>query len=283
MQYGTRRSASTAIPAIQIVLDDPKVVDGYVRELWAAGTFPDRPDIGRGRLQPLIDANITASVQLDPSLVEPDPGGVWNAPCCDQDIAALDLLLAGGRARHNTDLFTRPAVHTVDFGRRQKLNAFVAEDPLHFIRDVGILPAYQPGSGLDDRHAAAKAPVSLRQFETDKATSQHDQLRRQIVELESFDVRQRPGGIETGNGWYRRMRANIKENLVAREHSRPAIVEANLQRLRRHKASVPNDQLGAGRHEILQMQIDLAPDHIALAAQNRSHVGRDGTGRHAKL
>jgi len=31
------------------------------------------------------------------------------------------------------------------------------------------------------------------------------------------------------------------------------------------------------------MQIDLAPNHIALAAPNGSHVGRDGTGRHAKL
>jgi len=154
------------------------------------------------------------------------------------------------------------------------LKTFVAEDPLHFIGDVGILPADQPGSGLDDRHTAAKAPVSLRQFEADKAASQHDQMRRQIVEFESFDVRERPGGLETGNGGHRRMRANVEKNLVAREHSRPAIVQANLQCFRRHKAPVPNDQLGAGRSEVLQMQIDLAPDHVALALQNSSHVGR---------
>src|SRR5262249_43025065 len=172
----------------------------YVSELRAAGTFPSRPDIGRGRLQPLIDANVAASVELDTGLVETDLGGVWNAPRCDQDIAALDLLLAGECARHNTDLFARPAAHSEDLSRRQKLNTFVAEDPLHFIGDVGVLPAYQPGSGLDDRHAAAKAPVSLRQFEADKAASQHDQMRRQIVEFESFNMCERPRGLETGNG-----------------------------------------------------------------------------------
>ena len=67
--------ARTAIPPGQIVLDDPKVVDGNVREVRAAGTFPDRPDIGCGRLQPLIDADVAASIQFDPSLVEADLGG----------------------------------------------------------------------------------------------------------------------------------------------------------------------------------------------------------------
>ena len=180
-------------------------------------------------------------------------------------------------------MFARPAAHSDDFGLRQKLNPLIAEDPLHFTRDIGILSAYQAGSGLDDGHAAAKALVGLCQFETDIAASEHDQVRRQVVELESLDVRQRPGRLETGNGWYCRMRANVEENLVARQHARAAIIQANLQCLWRHKAPIPNDQFGAGRSEVLQMQIDLATDHSALAAQNSRHVGRDGTGCHAEL
>ena len=180
-------------------------------------------------------------------------------------------------------MFARPAAHSDDFGLREKLNALVAEDLLHLIRDVGILPAYQPGSGLDDRHAAAKAPVSLRHFETDIAASEDDQVRRQVVEFERFDVRERPGGLETGNGGYCRVRANVEKNLLARQHAGAAVLQANLQCLWRHKAPIPNDQFGAGRPEVLQMQIDLASDHSALAAQNSRHVGRDGTGCHAKL
>ena len=75
----------------------------------------------------------------------------------------------------------------------------------------------------------------------------------------------------------------LRKTWSPRQHARAAIIQANLQRLWRHKAPIPNDQFGAGRSEVLQMQIDLATDHIALAAQNSRHVGRDGTGCHAEL
>src|SRR5215813_3889244 len=82
----------------QVVPDDPKIVTGNVRELWAAGAVPHGPDVGRSGLQPFVDANISASVQLDPGLLEADSLGVWNATRRDQNVAALDLLLAGWRA-----------------------------------------------------------------------------------------------------------------------------------------------------------------------------------------
>ena len=91
---------------------------GHVRELRAAGAFPERPDIGRGRLQPLIDANVAAIIQLDAGLLEPDPGGVGNAPRRDQDVAALDLLLAGGGAHGNADFLSGSAVHIEGLGRQ---------------------------------------------------------------------------------------------------------------------------------------------------------------------
>ena len=51
---------------------------------------------GARGLQPLVDANVAARVQLDAGLLEPDPGGVRHASRRDQDVAALDVLLAGG-------------------------------------------------------------------------------------------------------------------------------------------------------------------------------------------
>src|SRR5262249_34275023 len=86
--------ARAAVPTGQIVPDDLKVVAGDMRELRATGTFPERPDLGRTRLQPLIHANVAATVQLNASLLKPDPGGVRNTPHRDQNIAALDVLVA---------------------------------------------------------------------------------------------------------------------------------------------------------------------------------------------
>jgi FixJ family two-component response regulator len=56
-----------------------------MRELWAAGAFPDGPDLGRTRLQPLIDANVATTVHRHAGRLEPDPGGVRRAPRRDQD------------------------------------------------------------------------------------------------------------------------------------------------------------------------------------------------------
>src|SRR4029077_10294245 len=54
--------ARAAISSCQIVTHDTKIVFGYVRELWAAGAFPQGPDAWRTRLQPVIHANVAATV-----------------------------------------------------------------------------------------------------------------------------------------------------------------------------------------------------------------------------
>ena len=155
------------------------------------------------------------------------------------------------------------------------MNTFVTENPLHFIRDVRILPAHQLRPGLDDRHAAAEAAISLGQFEADIAAAEHDQMRRQVVELQSLDMGERPGGLEARNIRNCRVRSDVEENLVTRQHARPAVIQPHLERFRRHKTPAPHDQFGAGRLVVLQMQIDFAVDHVALALANLRHVGRD--------
>src|SRR5207244_4357287 len=106
---GNQAIARAALRPCQIVPDDPKVVDRHVRKLGAAGAFAHRPNIGRARLQLFIDANIAVSVQLDAGFLETDPGSVRNASCADQDIAAVDPLLTGGRAHGEADTLARSA------------------------------------------------------------------------------------------------------------------------------------------------------------------------------
>ena len=79
------------------------------------------------------------------------------------------------------------------------LNAFVGEKPPDLMRGVGILPGHQLRRGLNDGHLAAEATIGLRQFEAGISAADHDQMRRQDVELESFDMGHRFGGLEAWN------------------------------------------------------------------------------------
>jgi hypothetical protein len=87
--------ARAALFSGQVVPDDAEVVPGDMSELRAAGAVTHGPHVGRGGLQPLIDANVTASIQHDPGVLEPDPLRVRNASRRDQEMAAVDLLFAG--------------------------------------------------------------------------------------------------------------------------------------------------------------------------------------------
>src|SRR5262249_15879674 len=66
------------------------------------------------------------------------------------------------------------------------------------------------------------------------------------------------------------------------QHTGAAVVEINLECFWRHEASVAHDQLGASRLVIVQVRVDLALNHIALAFDDGRHVGGDWTGHHAE-
>src|SRR6516164_7253316 len=86
--------ARAAISSTQIIPNNPKIVLRHVRELRAAGAFPERPDFGRGCFEPLIDADVAATVHPHTGLLEADVGGVGNTTCRDQNVATMDFLLA---------------------------------------------------------------------------------------------------------------------------------------------------------------------------------------------
>ena len=176
MQYGTSRSRVVRLPPARLSRMIRKSSYGYVRELRAAGAFADRPDPGRARLQPVIDANVAAAVQLDAGLLESDPGGVRDAARRDQDVAAFDVLLAGSRAHVKANLCPGSAAHFEQLGLERNSNTFVAENPLHLSATSTILPGHELRPVLDDRHAAAEATIGLGQFETDIAAAEHDQM-----------------------------------------------------------------------------------------------------------
>src|SRR3989441_8996922 len=89
-----------------------------------------------------------------------------------------------------------------------------------------VLSAEKLRPVLDDRHAASEATVRLAEFETDIAASEHDQVGRDVVELQRFDVGKRARGLKSRNIGDRRVCADVEEDLVGCQHARPAVVEA---------------------------------------------------------
>src|SRR5205809_6723964 len=97
-----------------------------------------------------------------------------------------------------------------------------------------------PGSIHGD--LAAKPAVGLRYFESDIAAAENDEMRRQIVEFEGFDVRQRARGREAGDIRDCGVRPDIEENPIAGQQPRAAVIELHLKRLRRDEAPARHDQ-----------------------------------------
>ena len=183
--------------------------------------------------------------ELDAGLVEPDAFGVRNAPGRDEDVAALDRSLAGLRAQGDADAVSGLAAHLDEFGGSMDLHAFVRENAPDFLRGVGILSRHHLRPGLDDRHLGSETAIGLRQFEAGIAAADHDQMRRQDVELERFDMRHRLGGLEAGNVGNGCVRSHIHEHLGADKRARSSVVQAHFERLRRDEAPFAHDQFGA--------------------------------------
>src|SRR5262245_23637660 len=162
-----------------------------MRKLRASGTFPERPHPWRSRLQSLVDANVAAAVQFDAYFFEADAGGVRDAPGCDQEVAPLDLPLAGGAAHGYADLFAGSALHVEGLRLDQEPDTFVGEQTLHLFRDIAILATHDLRAGLDDRHAAAESAKSLGHFQADITAAEHHEMWRQGVEFQCLNMGKR--------------------------------------------------------------------------------------------
>src|SRR5260370_17790941 len=172
-----------ALATGRVVPDDAKVIDRDVGELRAARAFADGPDIGRGRFQPLVHANVSAIVELDAGLLETDAGGVRDATCCNEYVAGLDCPFAGGPTHCHGHFLSTPSVDLEHLGGRQELDAFIAQEALHGIRGVGVLAADDPRSWLDDSDAAAESAIRLGHFDAYISPADHHQLPAALANL----------------------------------------------------------------------------------------------------
>src|SRR5262245_40251309 len=96
-----------------------------------------------------------------PASSSPMPAVLATRPAAARISLPSIFLLTGERTHGKADLLSGSALHIEGFSRHQNLNTFVTENSLHFVGDVGILAGHQLRTGLDYRHAAAEAAISL--------------------------------------------------------------------------------------------------------------------------
>ena len=92
------------------------------------------------------------------------------------------------RAQLEADGFSGPTLHTEHLRAEMQLDAFLAQHLRNGCRDVGIFPAGELRSRLDDRDPAAEAAIGLRHFQADISAAQDDQVAGQAIELEQLDI-----------------------------------------------------------------------------------------------
>src|SRR6266850_846077 len=70
-------------------MDYAEIVDADVRELGATCDLADRPDAGRGGLQPLVDLDVSPVGELNAGQFQTESFGVRMAACGDQYMTSL--------------------------------------------------------------------------------------------------------------------------------------------------------------------------------------------------
>jgi hypothetical protein len=122
----------------------------------------------------------------------------------------------------------------------------------------------------------------LCQFQPDIAAADDDQVVGQSVELQRLDIGERLCCSKTRNIRDRGMRTEIECHAIAGQHTRTAVIQIHLDRLRRDEPARTHNQLSATGLVFAEVHSDQALDHLALARQHSLHVGGNGTRHHSE-
>ncbi len=198
---GDESAPRGAVAARQVIQHDAAIVFADVGELRTAGGFARRPDVRRGRLQFVVDANIAALVQFDARGGQVEPIGVERAAGRDQDIGGCERLLRLSAANAEDYAVARTALDLAHLGLQQDFDSLVLHQFQNRLRDVAVFAVEQARAALNDGHAAAEPPHGLGEFQTDVAAAENDQVFRQAFKIQGFDVRHRLGGGEARHDW----------------------------------------------------------------------------------
>ena len=198
-------------------------------------------------------------------------------PAATSKSGAVEHPLAVGGSHPQADAVPRPPFHGVRLGTEDDLDPVLLEDRLNRLGNIGILARQQLSPPLDDRDLATEPPKRLRELDPDVAAAEHEQVGREMPELERADVGERLARGHARNVRDRRVGAEIQEDALTEDTPDASLRRNNLNGLRRHEAAFAEHEVDARSREPISMGLNQAVDHRAFSTSDALHVRRDGS------
>ena len=188
-----------AAASVQVIVDDAEIVEGRVGELGAARALAHCPYARRRGGKAYVNRDVARLGQLHPGLLQPDTAGVRRTADADKQVSPFDNAFAVRPLRDDVHVAAGFSFDAPDLCLEVNGDPLVVEELEYRRPNVGVFAAGQLLPVIDDGHTRAEAAHGLRQLQPDIAAADDDQMLRQAVEVEQFNVGHRPGGSKTGN------------------------------------------------------------------------------------
>src|SRR5882724_2224315 len=157
-------------------MDDAEIVDADVRELRTTCDLADRPDAGRGGLQPLVDLDVSAVGEINAGQFQTESFGVRIAPCGDQYMTSLQDLLNSILLDDDAYGVARFARHLLDSCIQENVDAFICEQAAKSLAHIRVFLGHQSSIAINHSHFAAESPHGLRKLYPYVATADNEQM-----------------------------------------------------------------------------------------------------------
>src|SRR3984893_3164023 len=159
-----------------------------------------------------------------------------------------------------------------DMSGEQHFDSFVVKQIKESGADVRIFPLGKLRALFDHGHIRSEPPYRLREFKSDIAAANHNEITWQTIEIERLDMGHRIRRGEPGNIGHRRVRTQVEEHTFANNPSSAAVVERDLDRSRSDEAAFTHNQFYSGVRGPLGVELMFLFDHLAFALLNAGHV-----------
>jgi hypothetical protein len=166
---------------------------------------------------------------------------------------------------------SRNTIDPQDLAVQKDLDLFVLEELPNGLRDIRVL-VRELSPASNQCYPASRPAYGLRHLNSDIPASQNDQVFGEALPVERLDMRQGLGILQPGDVRYGGVTSHVHKYPLAGQRSLAAIAQTDVQGARSNERTFSENQLGAGRVVLIEMNPNEIIHHIALSRINSRHV-----------
>src|SRR5882757_489560 len=242
-------------------MDYAEVVDADVRELRAACDLADRPDAGRGGLQPLVDLDVSPVSELNAGQFQVESFGVRLAARGDQYMTSFYDFLNSILLDDDTHRVATFARHLLDSCIQENVDAFICEQAAKSLAYVRVFFGHEPPVAIDHCHSAAEAANRLGHLHSDVAPTDNQQVVGNFIEFKSLDMGERLRFRKAGNFLQRGTRARTDDHIRTPQLTCAPIGQGDFHCSRSYELAGSQYELGARLPVVLHIHLVQATHH----------------------